>query len=229
MNSMAERIQEVRRRIRDAAKRSGRAGAQLVAVSKTVPAAVLEEALGLGVSAFGENRLQEALPKIQRIPAAEWHFIGRLQTNKVKDVVGRFSLIQSLDRWKLAEALHHQCRSSNTDARVLVQVNIGGELQKGGVSPPELHEFLRELTALPRIRVEGLMAVPPYTDDPEEVRPYFREMCRLFNGVHLPGIQMNILSMGMSNDFEVAVEEGATLVRVGSAIFGERNCWEGAK
>ncbi|MBS4030040.1 MAG: YggS family pyridoxal phosphate-dependent enzyme [Clostridiales bacterium] len=222
MSKLRENIEAVRARLRLAADRSGQNHVQLVAVTKTVPVATIGEAIQLGLTSLGENRLQEALPKVEMYPAVDWHFIGRLQTNKVKDVVGRFNLIHSLDRWKLAEALHKQAEELDKPVSVLVQVNIAGESQKGGLPPAQLQEFLREAAALPGLRVEGLMTVPPYEEDAERVRPYFREMNRLFHSFHIPGVKMNILSMGMTHDFIVAVEEGANLVRIGSAIFGER-------
>jgi pyridoxal phosphate enzyme (YggS family) len=222
MSILRENIETVRTQLRLAANRSGQDHVRLVAVTKTVPAATIDEAIQLGLTSLGENRLQEALPKVEMYPDADWHFIGRLQTNKVKDVVGRFNLIHSLDRWNLAEALHKQAEGFGKPISVLVQVNIAGESQKGGLAPAQLHEFLCDAAALSGLRVEGLMTVPPYEEDAEKVRPYFREMNRLFHSIHISGVEMNILSMGMSHDFTVAVEEGANLVRIGSALFGER-------
>lgn len=222
MSKLRENIEAVRAQLQLATERSGQDQVQLVAVTKTVPAVTIGEAIQLGLTSLGENRLQEALPKVEMYPDVNWHFIGRLQTNKVKDVVGRFNLIHSLDRWKLAEALHKEAEGLDKPVSVLVQVNIAGESQKGGLAPAELHEFLRDTAALSGISVQGLMTVPPYEEDAEKVRPYFREMNRLFHSIHIPGAKMNILSMGMSHDFIVAVEEGANLVRIGSALFGER-------
>lgn len=222
MNALAGRLEAIRTRMARAAQRSGRGNACLVAVTKTVPAATIAEAIQLGLTAFGENRVQEASAKIALFPTVQWHFIGRLQTNKVNEVVGRVQLIHSLDRWRLAEALQRQAQAQNFRVRVLIQVNLGGEAQKGGVSPAELRDFLAEVAKLPQLQVEGLMTIPPATAEPEEARPYFKEMFRLFNNCRIPGIEMKILSMGMSNDFEVAIEEGANLVRVGSLLFEER-------
>lgn len=222
MSKLRENIEAVRTQLRLAADRAGQDYVRLVAVTKTVPAATIGEAIQLGLTSLGENRLQEALPKVEMYPAADWHFIGRLQTNKVKDVVGRFNLIHSLDRWKLAEALNKQTEGLDKPISVLVQVNMAGESQKGGLDTAELQEFLREVSTLSGLRVEGLMTVPPYEEDAEKVRPYFREMNRLFHSIQISGINMNILSMGMSHDYMVAVEEGANLVRIGSALFGER-------
>ncbi|MBT9139925.1 MAG: hypothetical protein DDT30_00497 [Dehalococcoidia bacterium] len=220
MSSLAARLDDIRTRMARAAQRSGRDEVGMVAVTKTVPTAIIAEAITLGLKTFGENRVQEAWPKIEVFPAVEWHFIGRLQTNKVKDVVGRFKLIHSLDRWRLAEALQQEAQAQELQISVLIQVNLGGEGQKGGISPVELDDFLAATTDLPRLRVEGLMAIPPYTADSEEARPYFREMFRLFNNCRTSGREMKLLSMGMSNDFETAIEEGANLIRVGSLLFG---------
>jgi len=219
MSSLAARLDEIRMRMVRAAQRSGRGDVGLVAVTKMVPLALIAEAVELGLTVFGENRVQEASAKIEIFPTVEWHFIGRLQTNKVKDVVGRFELIHSLDRWRLAEALQREAQAQNLQVRVLIQVNLGGEEQKGGVSPAELHDFLSAAANLPQLQVEGLMAIPPYMADLEEVRPYFREMFRLFSSCRIAGREMKILSMGMSHDFEVAIEEGANLIRVGSLLF----------
>ncbi|NLZ38663.1 MAG: YggS family pyridoxal phosphate-dependent enzyme [Firmicutes bacterium] len=214
---------EVRNRIQQAAKRAGGQAVKLVGVTKTVPVERIEEAMALGLMCFGESRVQEAMPKLELFPQAEWHFIGRLQTNKVKNVVGKFSLIHSLDRWKLALALQREAEKLETTVRALVQVNIGREKQKGGLDPLEVEDFLSEAGKLSRLKIEGLMAVPPYSTDPEDARPYFREMYQLFTKIRVPGVQMKILSLGMSNDFEIAIEEGANLVRVGSLLFGKRS------
>ncbi|MBS3886269.1 MAG: YggS family pyridoxal phosphate-dependent enzyme [Dethiobacter sp.] len=227
MSSLAARLAEFRIRLSRATQRSGRGNVGMVAVTKTVPTAIIAEAIALGLTVFGENRVQEAWPKIEALPTVEWHFIGRLQTNKVKDVVGRFQLIHSLDRWRLAEALQREAQAQNLRVSVLIQVNLGGEEQKGGISPAELQDFLSATVDLPQLQVEGLMAIPPYMTDPEEARPYFREMFRLFSDCRLPGRGMKILSMGMSNDFEVAIEEGANLIRVGSLLFGREKYSQG--
>lgn len=153
MSSLAARLDDIRMRMARAALRSGRDDVGMVAVTKSVPTAIIAEAIGLGLSIFGENRVREARLKIEALPTVEWHFIGRLQTNKVKDVVGRFKLIHSLDRWRLAEALQQEAQAKNLQVSVLIQVNLGGESQKGGVSPTELADFLAATTDLPRLRV----------------------------------------------------------------------------
>ncbi|MBT9173727.1 MAG: hypothetical protein DDT21_02132 [Syntrophomonadaceae bacterium] len=222
MSSLQQNLIRIRAHLQEAARRLGREEIRLVAVTKNVPASLVGEAIALGVQSFGENRLQDALPKLAVFPQADWHFIGRLQTNKVRDVIGRFSLIQSLDRWELAAALQYQAEKKGVAVKALVQVNVAGEEQKGGLPPEELTDFLTAVADLSCLQVVGLMTVPPYEDDPEKIRPVFREMCRLFRTCRVPGVRMQVLSMGMSNDYLTAVEEGATLVRIGSAIFGAR-------
>lgn len=221
MTTLKERLEIIRLRVERAARRTGR-DVQLLAVTKTVSADNIREAFTQGLTQFGESRVQEALPKMEELPQAQWHFIGQLQTNKVKDVVGRFALIHSVDRWRLAEALQNAAQHLDLRVRILIQVNVGGEAQKGGILPGELTDFLTDVSRLRNLQVEGLMAIPPYTENPEDARPYFQKMNTLFTECKAPGTGMKILSMGMSNDFEVAIEEGANLVRVGSALFGER-------
>jgi len=223
VSNLRQNLADIRLRLQQAARRLGREEISLVAVTKNVPATLLGEALALGVLSFGENRLQEALPKLALFPQADWHFIGRLQTNKARDVVGRFSLIHSLDRWELAVALQHQAEQKGVTVRALVQVNVADEQQKGGLPPEALNDFLIAVAGLSHLQIAGLMTVPPYSPDPEEVRPFFREMYRLFRTCRVPGVRMQILSMGMSNDYLVAVEEGANLVRLGSAVFGQNS------
>ncbi len=216
---LAENIAHVQKRLQAASLRAGGRVVNLVAVTKTVSTPVISEAISLGLNSFGENRVQEAVSKTEVLPQAEWHFIGRLQTNKAREMVGRFYLVHSLDRWKLALALQEAAEKKGEPVNVLVQVNVAGEEQKGGLSPVELHDFLQEVCSLSHLRVRGLMTMPPFTEDPEEVRPYFKEMYRLFCACSVPGADMKYLSMGMSGDYEVAVEEGSNMVRIGSAIF----------
>ncbi len=223
MTDLARKLAEIKNNIAAAAARCGRKQpVELLAVTKTVPVETIAQAAKLGQTAFGESRVQEALPKIERLPWVEWHLIGRLQTNKVRKAVGKFSLIHSLDRWKLAEALQEEAERQDRTVRVLLQVNIGREPQKGGLDPGEAEEFLREASSLSRLKIEGLMAIPPLGEDPEESRPYFREMFALYSKLRESGAKLSILSLGMSNDYIVAVEEGANLVRIGSLLFGER-------
>ncbi len=223
---MLERnLQEVKARLARAAAKRGIAPGEitLVAVSKTVPAEQIKLAYNLGITHFGENRLQDALPKIAALPVKPyWHFIGHLQTNKAKQVLESFKLIQSLDRLKLASVLQQEGEKRDCTIDVLLQVNIGAEESKYGFQTEEVHDALAAVVAYPNIRVRGLMALAPFYDDPEAVRPYFRRLFNIFKGINIPGVDMKILSMGMTNDFEVAVEEGSNMVRVGTALFGER-------
>lgn len=192
----------------------------LVAVSKNAGWQDIMEAYGAGLRHFGENRLQEAQEKIPLCPPDIcWHFIGRLQTNKAKGVLEHFSLIHSLDRFKLAERLSRLAEEEGKTAKVLVQVNIAGEASKQGLEPGEVEGFIREVKGLPFLTVSGLMAMAPYTPRPEEARPYFKAMKTLFDHLRSRGEDLPYLSMGMSSDFQVAVEEGANMVRIGSLIF----------
>jgi pyridoxal phosphate enzyme (YggS family) len=225
---VADRIRQVRKRIGAAARRAGRDpnDIRLVAVSKTVPADLIRPAAAAGLTEFGENRVQEARDKIQVLPPdLTWHLVGSLQRNKARLAAGLFGMIESVDRLSLAKTLDDVARRRPEPLPVLVQVNIGGEAQKSGVSPQDLPDLLRRMAGLEAIRVRGLMAIPPWQDDPEASRPYFRALRELADGMRsleIPGLSMDELSMGMSADFEVAIEEGATIVRVGTAIFGSR-------
>jgi hypothetical protein len=226
--SIAQNLTEVKKRIEAAARRAGRGLGQvrLVAVSKTVPVARLQEAVAAGQTLFGENYLQEAQPKIAALgDAAHWHFVGHLQTKKAKGVVGLFDLIHSVDRLKLAQALDQAAARLGRIQDILIQVNLAGEASKSGAAPGEAADLLEEIGKLPHLRVMGLMTMPPWFDEPERVRPYFRALRELrdrLEELRLSASGLPELSMGMTGDFEVAVEEGATLVRVGAAIFGER-------
>lgn len=230
MSSIAERLARVRLRIETAARRAARPpeAVTLIAVTKTHPVEIIREVLAAGSHHLGENRLQEAEPKILHIPAADparpvWHLIGHLQTNKAKVAVRLFDWIHSVDSLRIAEALDKECEKQGRDAlNVLVQVNISGEDTKSGVEPHEVSALLRQLAELPRLRVRGLMTMAPYEAVPEETRPVFRGLRQLRDELARtapPGVSLDELSMGMTNDFEVAIEEGATLVRIGRAIF----------
>lgn len=226
--TIAAQLAAIRARIAAAAGRSGRdpAAIRLLAVSKTQPAAAVEEAAAAGQTLFGENYVQEFTAKAGAVQApVEWHFIGSLQSNKVKYLAGRVALIHSVDRLSLAEEIERQWGKLGRRAEVLLEVNLAGESSKGGAAEAETVQLLRAVAALPHLQVRGLMLLPPLLDDPEAVRPYFMRLRRLaeqLNALGLPQVQMAELSMGMSHDFEVAIEEGATLVRVGTAIFGSR-------
>jgi len=199
---------------------------RLVAVSKLKPAAMIEAAFAAGQRCFGESYVQELREKTAAVAApVEWHFIGGLQSNKVKYLAGQVSLIHSVDRLSLATEIDRQWARIGQQVDILVQVNLGNEPSKFGTQAAELTSLVQAIAQLPQLRIRGLMALPPYCDDPEEVRPYFRQLRQLagrIDQLQLPGVSMAELSMGMSHDFEVAIEEGATLVRVGTAIFGER-------
>ncbi len=232
MGTVAENLAAVQARIAAAARRVGRdpAAIRLVAVSKRVPDERLRAAVAAGQRLFGENYLQEAEEKIARLdPAGElsWHFIGHLQSNKARAAAERFAMVETVDRLKLATLLDRQARALGRELPVLLQVNVGGEEQKSGVAPAAAAKLLAALNKLPALRVVGLMTMPPWSADPEESRPHFRRLRRLAEDLVGQGLLgspgPSELSMGMSGDFEVAVEEGATLVRVGTAIFGPRS------
>ncbi|HXJ80989.1 MAG TPA: YggS family pyridoxal phosphate-dependent enzyme [Candidatus Methylomirabilis sp.] len=212
-----ERVQGV---IAQACARVGRPAADvlLIAVSKTVEVERIQLAIAAGVAALGENRVQEARDKIQTLGRpVPWHLIGPLQTNKAKDAARLFDWIHSLDRLELARELDRRARALGKAMDVLVEVNVGEEPQKSGVRPREIKPFLDALAGLGGVRVRGLMAIPPAASDPEQTRPHFRRLRELRDAAGLEH-----LSMGMSADYQVAVEEGATMVRVGTAIFGPR-------
>ncbi len=223
-------ISMLRMRIERAAGVSGRSAdaITLVAVTKTMPASDVNAALAHGVRVFGENRVQELLGKLPDIRMGEGqraHLIGHLQTNKVRQVIDKVSMIQSVDSIRLAEEIEKQAAGHGLRMDVLIEVNIGGEEAKSGVSPEELPALLDAAARFPHLRVCGLMAVPPACADKEAVRPYFRAMRKLFIDIapkKSDNISMHILSMGMSGDFDIAIEEGSTMVRVGTAIFGRR-------
>lgn len=225
---MANALDTIQARIRIACRRCGRdpASVRLLAVSKTQPAHVVQTAAAAGQRLFGENRVMEARDKMPQVPyrSLEWHLIGPLQRNKVKLAVTLFQMIHSIDTLPLAQAVSHRVPTVSP-LPVLMQVNIGREPQKQGVLPEEAESLARSMAALPGIVLQGLMTIPPRAEDPEETRPYFRELAQLarrLDSYAIPGVAMQTLSMGMSHDFEIAIEEGATLVRVGSALFGER-------
>jgi len=225
---IAANLARIRAEIAAACARCGRnpAAVRLVAVSKTHPAALVEAAWTAGQVEFGESYVQEFLAKTELVKApVQWHFIGHLQSNKVKNLPGKVRLIHSVDRLSLAEEVARQWGKSGLQAEVLIEVNLGDEISKAGVAEAAVEPLLRRLADLPHLAVRGLMAIPPYLADPEEVRPFFRrlrELAARLEALGLPGVAMRELSMGMSHDFTVAIEEGATLVRVGTAIFGER-------
>lgn len=225
MSLIAENLKRIQERIGLAADRADRDPAliRLVTVSKTFPAEKVREAALAGAAVFGENYVQEAKAKIKDLADLdpEWHFIGRLQTNKAKEVVKGFSLIHSVDRLKLAKELNKRAEAGIS---ILIQVKLAAEETKGGVDEAGTLELLEAVAALEKIEVKGLMVIPPFFDQPERARSYFARLAALAEEARQrTGLALVELSMGMSGDFEVAVEEGATLVRVGSAIFGPRD------
>lgn len=223
--SLSKRLDDIQRRIAGAALKSGRrpAGVQLVAVTKMAQADLLEEAVSCGLRVFGENRVQNLLSRSDAWgDRVEWHLIGHLQQNKAKYLKGRIGLLHSLDSLRLAQHLDRLSEAQGERWRALVQVNVSGEATKYGLAPEELPGFLDGARVLDGIDIQGLMTIAPYAENPEDVRQVFRRL-RLLREEMLrdrPWLSLQHLSMGMSNDFEVAVEEGATLVRIGSALFG---------
>ena len=214
-------------RLERAIKKSGRDKSEvtLLAATKTVDTDTINYAIDSGIEYIGENRVQELLSKYDRLKPAHSHFIGHLQTNKVKDIIDKVEMIESVHSVKLANEISKQAGKIGKTMDVLLEINIGGEDSKSGFSPEETENALIEITKLPNIRVKGLMSIPPATDLPEEARKYFRNMYKLFIDMRAKNIDnssMSVLSMGMSNDFDIAAEEGATLVRVGTALFGKR-------
>lgn len=222
-NDLADNLNAIGRRISEAALRAGRDPdeVKLVAVSKTHPADILREAIDAGAYFLGENKVQEAESKIAELgrDAAEWHLIGHLQSNKARRAAQLFDVIQSLDSIELAERLERICSEEGRDAlSVFIQVDLAGEETKSGVAEDDLPPLIKYLKSCKQLQLNGLMVVPPYDDDVEKTRPYFERLREIRDNL-LPGGE---LSMGMSHDFEVAIEEGATVVRVGTAIFGQR-------
>jgi pyridoxal phosphate enzyme (YggS family) len=228
--SIGARLRSVFDQIRRAEQASGRpkGTVRLVAATKTVTADRIREAIAAGLTIAGENRLQEALPKIETLKGApiKWHFIGQLQRRKVRSVIGVFELIHSVNSFELAQEIDRRAEAAGIQQAILLEVNIGEEKTKIGFLPDELERTLAGFETLPHVNVKGLMAIPPLVDTAEEARPYFRTLRELawrLGRQAIPRTSMEELSVGMSNDYPVAIEEGATLVRVGTAIFGARH------
>ncbi|MDD5200198.1 MAG: YggS family pyridoxal phosphate-dependent enzyme [Terrimicrobiaceae bacterium] len=226
MSEVEQNLAEVRERIAAAAARAGRSADDvgLIAVSKTFPAEAVREAWEAGQSVFGESRVQESVAKIAELPGAlRWHFIGHMQKNKVRRALPLFELFHGIDSLDLAQAMDRIAAEDGLFPRVLIEVNVAGEAAKFGLRPEALDRDLDALLALPRLQIEGLMTIAPYAEEPEASRPHFRSLRELRDRLAAhTGLPFGTLSMGMSGDFAVAVEEGATLVRVGTAIFGSR-------
>ena len=228
MQSIRENILKVEEKVAAAAERSGRKREDvlLLAVSKTKPVEVIREAVDCGLTSLGENKVQEIMEKYEPMgPGVHWHLIGHLQTNKVKYIIDKVDMIHSVDSLRLAEEIDKRGTAKDIVMPVLIEVNMADEESKFGVMPEEVENLLRQLSQLEHISVKGLMTVAPFVEEPEENRVYFRKMRELLvdmNAKKIDNITMDQLSMGMTGDYEVAIEEGATIVRVGTGIFGER-------
>jgi PLP dependent protein len=223
MSPIAANLQAIRRRISEALQGDRRAVC-LVAVSKSQPSEAIAEAFAAGVRDFGENYVQDALEKIAALDGlgATWHFIGHVQTNKAREIAGHFHWVHGVDRFRVAEALSRARPEGLEPLQVCIQVNISGETTKGGVAPGDAHALAREVSALPRLRLRGLMGMASFTDDVAVQRSQFAALARVKGEIVAGGIALDTLSMGMSQDFEAALAEGSTMVRIGTAIFGER-------
>lgn len=226
---LKDNLEKVGRNVAEACKRAGRDRSEvtLIAVSKTKPVDMLQEIYAEGVRDFGENKVQEMCGKMDQMSAdIKWHMIGHLQRNKVKYIVGRTELIHSVDTYRLAEEINIQAKKKNITVPILVEVNIANEESKFGISAEEAILLVEDIAKLENVRIRGLMAIAPYVVDAEENRLYFRKIKQLsvdITNKNIDNVSMEILSMGMTGDYMVAIEEGATMVRVGTGIFGERN------
>lgn len=226
---IADNLKTVQKNIQDSLKKAGREGQEtkLIAVSKTKPASMIMEAYAQGVRDFGENKVQELEWKQEQLPKdIRWHMIGHLQRNKVKYLIGKTALIHSVDSYRLAEEISKEASKRNTEVDILIEVNVAQEESKFGVSVEEAADLVEKVAGLPYVHIKGLMTIAPNTENPEENRKYFRRLKQLsvdITSKNIDNVSMNVLSMGMTNDYMIAVEEGSTYVRVGTGIFGERN------
>ena len=226
---LQDNFREVEQRIEAACRRSGRDPKEvtLIAVSKTKPVEMLQEAYDFGTRIFGENKVQELTEKYDQLPKdIHWHLIGHLQRNKVKYIIDKVDLIHSVDSVRLAEAIDKEAQKHGITANILIEVNVAGEESKFGISPEETESFIEKIAGFSHIKVCGLMTIAPFVENPEENRPYFQRLRKLSVDIaakKVNNVTMSILSMGMTNDFEVAGEEGATMVRVGTGLFGVRD------
>ena len=224
-----ENLKTVEANIEEACRKSGRArdSVTLIAVSKTKPVSDIRRAMDCGITVFGENKVQEIRDKTDEIKETlSWHMIGHLQANKVKYLPGRVCMIHSVDNKKLADEIEKQFARAGMTIDVLIEVNMAGEESKFGLSPVDVPDFVRQISSLEHLRIRGLMTIAPYTEDPDSNRQYFkglRDLMNSINQMNIPGVKMDQLSMGMTGDYMVAIEEGATFVRVGTGIFGERD------
>jgi pyridoxal phosphate enzyme (YggS family) len=228
MSSIKENIEDVEKRIQAACDRSGRKREDvlLLAVSKTIDVPRIKEAVDCGLTSLGENKVQEIMDKYEPMgEGIHWHLIGHLQTNKVKYIIDKVDMIHSVESLKLAEKISSLAKEKNITANILLEVNVAGEETKFGIKPSECEEMVRNISVLPNICIKGLMTVAPFVENPEENRIYFRQLKQLLvdiNAKKIDNVCMDVLSMGMTNDYEIAIEEGATIVRVGTGIFGAR-------
>lgn len=226
---VAENYREVEAKVSEACARSGRSRSEvtLIAVSKTKPVEMIREAMEAGADTFGENKVQELCEKYEVLPRdLHWHLIGHLQRNKVKYVVDKAELIHSVDSLRLAEEISREAVKKEVQVKILIEVNVAEEESKFGVKVDDTEELVREIAKLPNVHIEGLMTIAPYVEDSEENRMVFRTLKKLAVDIkmkNIDNVRMDVLSMGMTGDYEVAIEEGATMVRVGTGIFGERN------
>ncbi len=229
MSMVVENLAEVEKKVCEACERAGRSRDEvtLIAVSKTKPMSMIEELLPGGTRDFGENKVQELCEKYEVLPKdIRWHLIGHLQRNKVKYIVDKAFLVHSVDSLRLAETINDEGKKKGITVPVLIEVNVAGEESKFGVAPQETEDLVREIAKLPFVRIKGLMTIAPYVEDPEENRIHFSGLRQLSVDIrekNIDNVSMNVLSMGMTGDYQVAIEEGATMVRVGTGIFGERN------
>lgn len=226
---LIDNLHLVEEKIQQACEKSGRSRDEvtLIAVSKTKPTSMINAIYLEGLRDFGENKVQEIIDKYELLPDdIRWHMIGHLQRNKVKYIIDKTCLIHSVDSYRLAESIESECTKHKITADILVEVNIAKEVSKFGLMPEETEETIRKISLLPHIRVKGLMTIAPFVENPENNRIHFANLHKLSVDIaskNIDNITMSILSMGMTNDYTVAIEEGATLVRVGTGIFGERN------
>lgn len=226
---LKENLKTVEEHVQEACKRAGRSREEvtLIAVSKTKPLEMLQEIYGEGVRDFGENKVQELCDKMEQLPSdIRWHMIGHLQRNKVKYIVGKVALIHSVDTYRLAEEINIQAKKRGIIVPILVEVNIAGEETKFGTTAEDTMSLVEEISKLENVRIRGLMTIAPFVENPEDNRLYFRKIKQLsvdITNKNIDNVSMEILSMGMTGDYEVAIEEGATMVRVGTGIFGARN------
>ena len=226
---LKDNLKTVEEHVQEACKRAGRSREEvtLIAVSKTKPVEMLQEIYGEGVRDFGENKVQELCDKIEQLPSdVRWHMIGHLQRNKVKYIVGKVALIHSVDTYRLAEEINIQAKKRGIIVPILVEVNIAGEKTKFGTTAEDAMLLVEEISKLENVRIKGLMTIAPFVENPEDNRLYFRKIKQLsvdITNKNIDNVSMEILSMGMTGDYEVAIEEGATMVRVGTGIFGARN------